>query len=186
MAEGVDIVNLELGGGPNKRAGYVSLDMHAWDGATDIVADLEADWPIESGTVDSLYSCHVVEHVSWRKLEHVIRECWRVLRPGGTCTHGWPEMMRMMNLLPAMCDCVRQHDVFAGDPDCPRCHGKARVHPAYMKASFCGLQAYPGDVHRNVIPESELAAMMQRAGFSITAITTDETNPLVCWIVGVK
>jgi hypothetical protein len=186
IVERVAIVNLELGGGPHKRAGYVSMDIHSWGGMTDIIADMGEEWPIDDNSVARIFSCHAIEHVSWRRLWHVIQACYRVLLPGGVCTHGWPEFGRIMAILPSMCDCVRTHDVFEGDPDCPRCHGKGRVHPAYIKASLCGSQDYEGDVHRNVIHEAEMVGLMQQAGFRIMGIRTDDINPIVCWVTGVK
>ena len=43
------------------------------------------DLPLESGTVDLIYSISVLEHV--REVEHLYREMRRVLRPRGLCSH---------------------------------------------------------------------------------------------------
>lgn len=47
-------------------------------------ADLTKGIPHGDGTVDAVYSSHMLEHVTRDQAEFVLRECHRVLRPGGT------------------------------------------------------------------------------------------------------
>lgn len=47
-------------------------------------ADLTKGIPHGDGTVDAVYSSHMLEHVTRDQAEFVLRECHRVLKPGGT------------------------------------------------------------------------------------------------------
>jgi predicted SAM-dependent methyltransferase len=99
-------LNIDLGCGKNKQAGYVGVDRIAFDGV-DIVADLAKDkWPWEDNSVDKAYCSHFVEHLDAVERVHFVNELYRVLkskaqaqiivphwascRAYGDLTHKWP------------------------------------------------------------------------------------------------
>ena len=72
---------IELGCGPNKSAGAIGVDKFE-DKAVDIVADIENGLPfLPDSSVDEIFSRHVLEHIE--NLELLIKEIFRVLKPGG-------------------------------------------------------------------------------------------------------
>ena len=72
---------IELGCGPNKVDGVIGVDKF-WDENVDIVADFENGLPfLPDNSVDELFSRHVLEHIE--NLELLIKEIYRVLKPGG-------------------------------------------------------------------------------------------------------
>ncbi len=72
---------IELGCGPNKLYGVIGVDKFA-DKNVDIIADIENGLPfLPDNSVDELFSRHVLEHIE--NLEQLIREIYRVLKPGG-------------------------------------------------------------------------------------------------------
>ena len=74
-------VVVELGCGPNKVEGAIGVDKFQ-DSQVDIVADIENGLPfLPDNSVDELFSRHVLEHIE--NLELLIREIYRVLKPGG-------------------------------------------------------------------------------------------------------
>jgi predicted SAM-dependent methyltransferase len=90
-------LRLNLGSGFRPRAGWVNVDLS--DGA-DLALDLRETFPFEDRSVDAIYSEHFFEHLSYPNLEDqtawqletasrpsealtFLRECRRVLRPGG-------------------------------------------------------------------------------------------------------
>jgi predicted SAM-dependent methyltransferase len=75
-----DVV-LELGGGGNALF-HPNLDIRKMSGV-DIVADLNERLPFEDNSFDGVYSSYLIEHVSWRKIRHLIQEIHRILKPGG-------------------------------------------------------------------------------------------------------
>lgn len=79
-----EIVNLDIGGQNNRNdqgGRWIIIDLH--DGA-DIKMNLETDdIPLQSASVDNIYSSHCIEHVEPNRIRHVIAELYRVLKPGG-------------------------------------------------------------------------------------------------------
>jgi len=74
---------LDIGCGPNKKAGYVGMDHYNFDGV-DIVHDLRHfPWPLEDGSVQLVYAQQILEHFNGWELIGIIEEVWRILQPGG-------------------------------------------------------------------------------------------------------
>lgn len=68
---------IDLCGGFSKPAGYESIDL----ANSDIVANLDEPWPIESGTVGLLRGHDALEHL--KNPIHLMKEAYRCLAPGG-------------------------------------------------------------------------------------------------------
>lgn len=47
------------------------------------IHDIRKPLPSDSGSVDAIYSSHMIEHLTRDEGERFLRECYRVLRPGG-------------------------------------------------------------------------------------------------------
>lgn len=99
-------LKLDLGCGKNKAAGFLGVDVRAFEGV-DVVCDLGVEkWPWKDGTVDEVNASHVVEHFTPKQRIHFVNELHRVLKPGakativvphwascrayGDLTHQWP------------------------------------------------------------------------------------------------
>jgi predicted SAM-dependent methyltransferase len=50
----------------------------------DIVTDLTREFPFPDNTVDEIYCSHFFEHFSMRELNKIVKECYRVLKKGGS------------------------------------------------------------------------------------------------------
>lgn len=78
---------LELGCGPNKRAGFVGLDSFSYDGV-DITWDLtKTPWPLESDSVEKLFSSHCLEHLPFHApgfVQSFLSEVGRICRDGAS------------------------------------------------------------------------------------------------------
>jgi predicted SAM-dependent methyltransferase len=75
-----NIAQLEIGSGPAKREGWITLDMCK---GADVIWDLRHKLPFDDSCFDKVYCSHVLEHFSYHDLQGLLREVHRVLRPGG-------------------------------------------------------------------------------------------------------
>lgn len=71
---------LEIGAGPAKRRGFVTVDMSL---ASDYPFDLRVGLPFPDNSFELVYAEHVLEHFHFRDLTNLLQECRRVLMPGG-------------------------------------------------------------------------------------------------------
>lgn len=104
-------LNIDLGCGKSKQAGFIGADRIAFEGV-DVVIDLAtAVWPWEDNSVSKAHSSHFVEHLDAVERVHFVNELYRVLKPKaqasiivphwascrayGDLTHKWPPVSEM-------------------------------------------------------------------------------------------
>lgn len=82
------MTELHLGCGETRKDGAINVDIRETP-ATDMVVDLnQTPWPWDANAVDHISAEHVFEHLD--SVESALRECHRILRPGGTLRVVWP------------------------------------------------------------------------------------------------
>jgi SAM-dependent methyltransferase len=74
-----------VGIGPPPRPGV------SWNAAITI-HDLRKPFPWRDGSFDAVYASHTLEHLHLNEAGRVLRECLRVLRPGGVCRMVVPDL----------------------------------------------------------------------------------------------
>ena len=74
-------LKLNLGAGPRRLEGYVSVDIDPKD--ADIVADVRDLHMIESNSADEIIAIHVIEHFYKWEVQPMLMEWRRVLKPKG-------------------------------------------------------------------------------------------------------
>lgn len=75
-------LKVQIGSGPNPVPGWVNIDggFHA-----DIKTDLRRTWPLRTGSVAYIFTEHFLDHLEYPNgIVHVLSDCYRVLKPGGT------------------------------------------------------------------------------------------------------
>lgn len=86
---GDGVVKVQLGPGQrNYLPGWVNVDANIFTGKCDVWADLRNRLPFRDGTVDAIYSHHVIEHLP--DLAFHFAELFRCLKPGGIFRVGGP------------------------------------------------------------------------------------------------
>lgn len=75
-------LHLHLGCGPKYLLGFVNVDANPLL-EIDLWLDVRCGLPFRSGVAESIYSTHMFEHFYPDELQRLLRECVRVLRPGG-------------------------------------------------------------------------------------------------------
>jgi predicted SAM-dependent methyltransferase len=78
---------LHIGCGPNRKPGWVNIDLSK---DADIRLDLREALPFPENSVNMIYSEHFFEHLSLEEGIRFLRECLRVLLPGGRLSVGVP------------------------------------------------------------------------------------------------
>ena len=80
---------VQLGPGrKNYLPGWINVDANMFTGKCDVWADFSRDLPFRDGTIDALYSHHVVEHLP--DLDRHFAEACRCLKSGGVYRVGGP------------------------------------------------------------------------------------------------
>lgn len=84
-----DLLLLNIGAGTQKLPGFVNIDIEP---GADIVLDVRKGLPFASNSVDGIYSEHFIEHVVQGDICFFLRECRRVLAPGGIMRVATPDL----------------------------------------------------------------------------------------------
>jgi predicted SAM-dependent methyltransferase len=75
-------LHLHIGCGPTYLPGFVNIDAVPFH-KLDVWLDIRNGLPYRTGSIDSVYCTHVLEHFYHDEVLKVLRECHRVLKPGG-------------------------------------------------------------------------------------------------------
>jgi predicted SAM-dependent methyltransferase len=89
---------LQLGAADKPLPGWLNTDLHDY-GRRDIVyLDARRRFPLPDASFDVVYSEHMLEHLTYADGQRCLRECLRVLRPGGTVRIATPSLERLARL----------------------------------------------------------------------------------------
>jgi SAM-dependent methyltransferase len=143
--DGRDPVTLDLGCGDKKQyPGNLGFDLRPAPGV-DAVTDLSRSLPVASGSVDTIFAVHVLEHLI--DFLALVDECHRVLRPGGAL-HVVSPWWGHVNAV-ADPTHVRLLDVQTIKGICQRPSGAPRWHPLHVGCDgasvFADLVPLPPD-----------------------------------------
>jgi predicted SAM-dependent methyltransferase len=75
-------LHLHLGCGKSHLPGFVNIDANPLH-KTELWLDVRNGLPFPAGSVDSIYSTHMLEHFYADELDRLVRECVRALKTGG-------------------------------------------------------------------------------------------------------
>lgn len=73
---------LQIGCGPCPNFKFINLD-YDWQPGVDIVWDINQPLPFESNTLKGIFTEHCLEHFGLSKLDSVLKEFYRILKPNG-------------------------------------------------------------------------------------------------------
>ena len=138
-------MNLNLGSGERNREGYVNIDAVKRTDET-IVGDI-LHLEYADGSVDKIFSEHVIEHFNRADLEIFFSECHRMLKQGGEiefiapCIKTW--IQRYIN---------------------------GEIDIIHLDLFLYGPQLHPYDFHRVGIFNEMLIPLCERHGFEIVEL----------------
>jgi predicted SAM-dependent methyltransferase len=92
-------LRLNIGSGdlPMRQPGWLNVDETGYPGVDLVLRVPPLPWDTES--VAEIYCGHFLEHLERDEAHHFLRECWRVLQPGG----------RLGVMVPDMAECFRRY-----------------------------------------------------------------------------
>lgn len=89
-------IKLHLGCGTNLPKGWTNIDNNYDKNINlkklDLNWDLTKELPYKNDSVDKIFHEHFIEHLEKPAGEKFLRECYRLLKPGGVMRLGWPDM----------------------------------------------------------------------------------------------
>lgn len=88
-------LRLNLGCGPRRLDGWVNVDGMRNENA-DVIHDLRRRLPMARESAAVIVAEHVLEHFFTDEAKRFLRECWRVLEPGGVLRVVVPDAERLM------------------------------------------------------------------------------------------
>lgn len=89
---------LQLGAADKPLPDWLNTDLHDY-GRRDIVfLDVREPFPLPDAAFDLVYSEHMLEHLTYADGQRCLRECLRVLRPGGLLRVATPSLERIAAL----------------------------------------------------------------------------------------
>jgi len=97
-------LRLHVGCGKNYIPDFINIDGNALR-KVDCVLDVRAGLPFGDGTVDFIYSCHMLEHLPVYDALDVLREWKRVLRPEGRVRLTLPDFKHVLEILAGNAGC---------------------------------------------------------------------------------
>ncbi|MCA0303892.1 MAG: methyltransferase domain-containing protein [Proteobacteria bacterium] len=96
---GTTTPRLHIGCGRHILPGWLNTDIHLQDPALPVyLLDGTRDFPFADATFDSVFSEHMIEHIPYPDGLHMLRECRRVLKPGGVLRLSTPDLDFLLGL----------------------------------------------------------------------------------------
>lgn len=133
-------LKLHLGCGKRFIPGFTHIDIVRYE-HVDYLTTIDDLSIFSDGTVDLIYNCHVLEHFHRQKLSSVLKEWFRVLKPGGCLRTAVPDFAALSQLYNE-----------TGDLN-------------LVLGPIMGRQDYLYNIHYNVFDFASLERQLQEAGF---------------------
>lgn len=142
---------IEFGETAKRLEGWLTADCGP---GADIRLDLSRPLPIPTESVAKIYSSHLLEHLDFPDglLQH-LRECLRILKPGGTISVAAPNARIWIDAY------------LAGKIDEERYCGYKPAYAYFSSIDYINYVAYMGGAHRHLFDQDNLVAVLRGAGF---------------------
>jgi predicted SAM-dependent methyltransferase len=129
LAEDRPFAGLQLGCGPHHLDGWLATDLIPQDLGKAVYLDATRRFPLPDATFDFIVAEQMIEHVPFRRAVHMLRECHRVLRPGGTLRVSTMDLQLARILLTEpLSDRLQRYVVWSNETWEPSCDPHSTVH----------------------------------------------------------
>lgn len=134
---------LNLGCGSSKISGFINIDIEPSCNPDKVCNFLKDKLPYKNDSVDEIVLFHVIEHIPKKLHEMLLKEIWRVLKPGATFLVSYPEFLK----------CVKNWKT------------NYKGHKAFWEATIFGRQLYPTDYHVCIMHTEAFKETLTDIGF---------------------
>lgn len=172
------ISKLQLGSGQNLLPGWLNTDKSVpdnWAGA--IYIDVRERFPLPDESMDYVYSEHLFEHLNFIQAKNMLKECYRVMKPGGVIRLALPHIEFLLDLYqhPEK-DINRRYIEWSAATD-----GRIPAMPVYVVNRF-----HTAWGHQIIYDFETLAALLTDFGFKdvIRCEVSKSSHPELCDIEG--
>jgi predicted SAM-dependent methyltransferase len=145
---------LQIGAGPLALPGWLNSDLISGD----VYLDLERRLPLPDGAFTYVFGEHVIEHIAEPRVDLLLSELRRVLRPGGVLRLTTPDLGRVIALYEDRNPVISREEYARW---LSTRTGKTYDQPAQLLNDQMRLWG-----HRHLFDEPELTARLRAAGFS--------------------
>jgi SAM-dependent methyltransferase len=158
-------MRLNLCCGSDVRDGYINIDVRKTRPNV-LVLDLERELlrPFPDGSAEEIIARDCIEHVSWRRVEDLLRDVHRVLKCGGR--------------------------LYVQVPDLEAIARKVILNPDFCHGGLCGWKAisywvygaqdYPENTHKAGFTIPTLRRLLESLGFAVEHIANDGGTNIIC------
>lgn len=149
--------NLQIGAGANILDGWLNTNEAKFSSRV-IFLDAAKAFPFEDSTFDYIFSEHQIEHLTFQEGQFMLRECMRVLKPGGKIRIATPDLEMLLGLYASQQNEIQQRYIkWIGDAYSPQ--GGA------CGAVFVINNAFYNWEHRFLYDPATLRDILGKAGF---------------------
>lgn len=92
-----DIICLQVGTGNNILEGWFNTDYYPYN-KNIVFLDAASKFPFDDNTFDYIFTEHMIEHISYEKGICMLKECYRILKPGGVIRISTPDIQFLVDL----------------------------------------------------------------------------------------
>jgi predicted SAM-dependent methyltransferase len=147
---------LHLGSGAYHVDGWVNVDVTISE-KPDVIADLTTSLPFASASADYIHTEDFIEHVDLEHGRDFLRECFRVLRPGGVMRLLTPDLEALVRRV--YLERERRHIAWCADS-----------FGASTPAEALNMHMRMNGDHRFIYDDELLASEMKAAGFRVRRV----------------
>ncbi|MDX1921667.1 MAG: methyltransferase domain-containing protein [Alphaproteobacteria bacterium] len=167
---------IDIGSGPNPRVfADIRMDLHKWPHVNLQHDLLNVPYPIESNVADKIFLGDVIEHINKFKMPEVLKEIYRITKPGGVLDVTCPDIRWLAERI--------VNDDWNEKANVPWLHFFS--DDPFENAMLCIFGGWvnpkehhiPGMGHVNGFDEKKLGRVLREAGFSKVERVPDERNP---------
>jgi len=87
-------IKINLGCGKKYWDDYINVDANP-DVNPDIITDFTQELPFENDYADEIIAIHLIEHIDKLKIDNIIQDWFRVLKPGGKLIIECPDLEKI-------------------------------------------------------------------------------------------